>query len=335
MATISLCMIVKNEALVLERCLNSLQGIVDEMIIVDTGSEDQTKEIAGRYTEHLYDFAWQDDFSAARNFSFSKATMEYIYTADADEVLDEVNRKRFMDLKRALLPEIDIVQMLYCNQLTYNTTYNFDEEYRPKLYKRLRSFCWEEPVHERVRLEPVIFDSEIRVLHCPTSNHGSRDFRVFQKCIKNQGGLSRHLHEMYARELLIAGTESDFLEAEAYFKAEVSNPQRSGDEVKEAACILTRAARIRRDAVGMLKYTAKALCAGAPSEICFELGEYYKAMGEYDEAILWYYNAAYETDSILSLKHGRELPMEGLIACYEALGQRKMAAEYRRELEAL
>ena len=77
MITISLCMIVKNESEVLARCLDSVRGAVDEIIIVDTGSDDNTREIARRYTDHVYDFEWIDDFSAARNYSFSKASMDY------------------------------------------------------------------------------------------------------------------------------------------------------------------------------------------------------------------------------------------------------------------
>ena len=59
-------MIVKNEQAVLARCLHSVKGLVDEIIVVDTGSTDQTREIAARYTQKIYDFAWIDDFSAAR-----------------------------------------------------------------------------------------------------------------------------------------------------------------------------------------------------------------------------------------------------------------------------
>ena len=135
MITISLCMIVKNEESVLERCLDSLKGLMDEIIIVDTGSTDKTKEIALRYTDKVYDFKWCDDFSAARNYASSFATCEYIYTADADEVLDEENRRGFMQLKEALMPQIDIVQMLYSGQYESNTVYNFNEEYRAKLFK--------------------------------------------------------------------------------------------------------------------------------------------------------------------------------------------------------
>ena len=131
MPTISLCMIVKNEEKHLARCLDTVQDLMDEIIIVDTGSVDRTKEIAARYTDRIYDFAWIDDFSAARNFAFSMAGCDYIYSADADEVLDEENHEKFRLLKENLLPEIEIVQMYYGNQLAFGTVYNFDRELRP------------------------------------------------------------------------------------------------------------------------------------------------------------------------------------------------------------
>ena len=179
--TISLCMIVKNEEKVLARCLDSVADLVDEIIIVDTGSTDHTKEIAAKYTGQIYDFAWIDDFSAARNFAFSKAHMDYIYSADADEVLDEENRERYRWLKENLLPEIEIVQMKYGNQLQFGTVYNFDEEYRPKLFKRQREFVWQEPIHETVRLEPVVYDSDIVITHMPENSHADRDLANFRK----------------------------------------------------------------------------------------------------------------------------------------------------------
>ena len=67
MIKISLCMIVKNEAAILSRCLDSVCDLMDEIIIVDTGSTDDTKAVAAKYTDRIYDFAWNNDFSAARN----------------------------------------------------------------------------------------------------------------------------------------------------------------------------------------------------------------------------------------------------------------------------
>lgn len=192
MITISLCMIVKNEEKVLARCLDSIADLMDEIIIVDTGSSDNTKEIAKKYTDKIYDFAWIDDFSAARNYSFSKATKEYIYVADADEVIDADNHRKLAELKEVLIPEIEIVQMRYCNQLANGTAYNFDEEYRPKLYKRQREFTWIEPVHEMVRLDPVVYDSEIDILpYARKACTAARDFAVFQSRFKKDSGFPR------------------------------------------------------------------------------------------------------------------------------------------------
>ena len=89
MSTISLCMIVKDEEKVIERCLNTVIDIVDEIIIVDTGSQDSTKDKVKKYKADIYDFPWQDDFAEARNFAFSKARMDYILWLDADDVLEK------------------------------------------------------------------------------------------------------------------------------------------------------------------------------------------------------------------------------------------------------
>jgi glycosyltransferase involved in cell wall biosynthesis len=85
--TISLCMIVKNESHNLHRCLQSVQGFVNQIIVVDTGSEDNTVEIARSYGAEVYFFEWCDDFAAARNYSLSFATGDWILILDADEKL--------------------------------------------------------------------------------------------------------------------------------------------------------------------------------------------------------------------------------------------------------
>ncbi len=86
---LSLCMIAKNEAEMLGECLARVKPIVDEMIVVDTGSTDETKAIAKEAGAAIYDFTWQDDFSKARNFSIRKARGEWILVLDADEFVSE------------------------------------------------------------------------------------------------------------------------------------------------------------------------------------------------------------------------------------------------------
>lgn len=331
MITISLCMIVKNEEKVLERCLDRIAPLMDEIIIVDTGSTDKTKEIARKYTNNIYDFVWIDDFAAARNFSFSRATMEYIYAADADEVIDPESIALFHQLKNTLLPEIDIVQMLYCNQLELGTTYNFDEEYRPKLYKRLRTFHWQDPLHESVALTPIIYDSDIKIQHKPLTLHAKRDFRIFEKMIEKRNPFSSKLHTMYAKELFIGGSEPDFLQSEEFFLSSVINESSSLDQIKEASCVLARIYRIKQDTKHFFQYCLKDITTDACSEMCYEIGSFFMTEKDYDEAIVWFYNAKFETECILCAKYGHELALEGLIACYRELG----LEEQRRKYEAM
>ena len=111
MTTVSLCMIVRNEEKVLARCLDSVRGIADEICITDTGSTDKTREIARKYGT-VQAFPWCDDFSAARNFSFAQARMDYTLWLDADDVLDEENLEK---LKRHGYEMIDPVCGMLAN----------------------------------------------------------------------------------------------------------------------------------------------------------------------------------------------------------------------------
>lgn len=336
MATISLCMIVKNEEAVLGRCLSSIADLMDEIVIIDTGSIDRTKEIASHYTDQIYDFPWQNDFSAARNFSFSKASMDYIYTADADEVLDYENHKRFVHLKKSLLPEIEIVQMRYITCDEYNTVMNIQNEYRPKLYKRLRQFRWIDPVHETVQTQPLIFDSDIEILHMPQSRHSKRDLGLFLHAFGNGQPISGKLHSMYAKELFISGTDEDFLQAEAVFQQTILNESqecghhdnrsdfregRCGDRLPEAICVLCRCMRIQNRISDFFKYALRAMAYYPCSEICCELGDFFYERKDYEEAVRWYGCAANETSSILNVRTSGNLPLEGLAQCYVQLAE--------------
>lgn len=91
MIPISVCIIAKNEEKNIEKCLAPLKPYNFEIVVVDTGSTDRTKEIARKYTNFVYDFEWVDDFSAARNFSLKKASHNYVLVIDCDEFLTELD----------------------------------------------------------------------------------------------------------------------------------------------------------------------------------------------------------------------------------------------------
>ena len=299
MVTVSLCMIVKDEEAVLERCLAGFAPVADEIVVVDTGSSDRTKEIAALYTDKIYDFAWVDDFSAARNFAFSKCSGDYIYSADADEVLTEENREKFLTLKEALLPEIEIVQMKYINRHDFKTTENFETDLRPKLYKRQRNFTWIDPVHETVRLDPLVFDSDVEIIHEPVSAHQGRDFKIFRKTYEKGEKLSGKLLHMYASELLIAGDKDDLFAAVPCFTEAFYSKAADASGRAEYAAVLARAYRLKGDIPEFFKWVLKNISMSPCSEICFETGNYYYERGDLEEAAVWFVNAAEETEPVL------------------------------------
>lgn len=323
MATISLCMIVKNEEKLLKRCLDSIVDLVDEVIIVDTGSTDNTKAIAREYTSNVFDFEWVDDFSAARNFAFSKCTMEYIYVADADEYLDENNRFQFKILKENLYSEIEIVQMMY-DTISNDTVLNVKREYRPKLFKRLREFVWINPVHETVRLDPLVFDSDVIVTHAPDGNHAKRDLSIFEKEIASSGRLSDELIKMYACELYRNGTIDDFNKAMNYFETinDFDSLRNYDGEIAfttkdyYSIFISVKWLRLKNDSK-FEAYASKAcdLLEGS-SEIYFELGQFHLDNKQYEKAANLFCNA-YNATSKLDIHSGGDLALKNLIYCCE------------------
>lgn len=95
---ISVCIITKNECENLDICLERLSHYPVEIVLVDTGSTDDTKKVAAKYTENIFDFVWCDDFSAARNFAISKATKDYILMIDTDEFVDQIDYDKVINL---------------------------------------------------------------------------------------------------------------------------------------------------------------------------------------------------------------------------------------------
>ena len=312
MITISLCMIVKNEERLLRRCLDSIADLVDEIIIADTGSTDATKEIAGQYTDKVFDFEWTGSFADARNYASSKATMEYIYTADADEYLDDKAREKFRQLKSVLIPEVEIVQMLYCTPPETGSFLNFDREYRPKLYRRLREFVWIDPIHETLRLDPVVFDSDIEIIHAPEhmTAHTRRDLRAFKDMSDRGIRLSKKLHHMYAMEVFKSGDKADFADAESIFLLTLEQGDRDMDEIKEAMCVLCRGYRLNQNVPKFFSYALKDAVTTSCAEVCCELGYYYKDLGDYQEAFMWFQNALTETESIIDVRCSKEIPQK-------------------------
>lgn len=113
--TISLCMIVKDEESYLAQALTSAKPIVDEIIIVDTGSTDQTPAIATSFGAKVFFQEWKDDFSFHRNFSIDRATGDWILVLDADECLSSSSHAKILELVRQPQNAYLFIQRHYSN----------------------------------------------------------------------------------------------------------------------------------------------------------------------------------------------------------------------------
>lgn len=142
--TLSLCMIVKNEEVNLERCLMSVSGVIDEIIIVDTGSSDKTKEVAERYGAKIYDYEWNNNFSEARNLSLEKASCDWILVLDADEEIATDSREK---LKEAIQFENGIANFVYIIENFGNSPL---QSLQPRIFRNHKSITYDMPVAENI-----------------------------------------------------------------------------------------------------------------------------------------------------------------------------------------
>ena len=189
--SVSLCMIVKDEETNLARCLASVKPIVDEMVVIDTGSTDRTKDIAAFFGARVYDFEWSDDFAEARNFSLSKAKGSWILILDADEKISQQDYKRFRKLvakKPSGLMAYSIITRNYCNMANTigwipNSGQYISEEAglgwlsseKVRLFSNSSQIKFEGVVHEMV--DPVLkrLSVDMRKCHIPVHHYGRLD----------------------------------------------------------------------------------------------------------------------------------------------------------------
>ncbi len=166
--TLSLCMIVENEEEYLPRCLASVQGVVDEIIVVDTGSTDRTVEIARGFGARVYHHPWGGDFSEARNVSLEHATGDWILFLDADEELVEEDREKLRELlndrvnEGFYLNEINFVGDQPGLEAVLNLAF--------RLFRNRKEYRFTGAIHEQIvacvqRHNPNIGFSSVRVNH--------------------------------------------------------------------------------------------------------------------------------------------------------------------------
>lgn len=148
MIPISVCIITKNEEANLENCLRLLRAYDWEILVVDTGSTDGTRGIAERYADRVLDFAWRDDFSAARNYSLSQASHDTVLIIDSDEYILEADVPEILRLAGAHPDAVGLLSRE--NHYQMNGTDSVYTDLVERLFCRKR-YHYEGRIHEQVR----------------------------------------------------------------------------------------------------------------------------------------------------------------------------------------
>ncbi len=327
---ISLSMIVKNEEKVLGRCLDTVKNLVDEIIIVDTGSRDQTKTIAANYTDNVYDFVWIDDFAAARNFAFGYATGDYILWLDADDIIEEKEQDKFLILKQNLDYSVDSITMKY--NLSFDPDGNVASSLRRnRLVKKSKNFKWIGAVHEYLAVNGKIIDSDIAIRHKREKHDTYRNIKIYEKRLKRGEAFSPRDKYYYANELKDHGLYSEAIKWYRKFL----NSKLGWVEDNIAACrkmadcyfLLDDLENAQRCIFASFSYDSPR------AESCCRLGYYLKKRQKYEGAIYWY-KLATKLDkpranlALIDYPSWTWLPHLELCICFDKLGEYELAFEH-------
>ncbi|TQK53827.1 glycosyltransferase involved in cell wall biosynthesis [Brevibacillus sp. AG162] len=327
MFTISLCMIVRDEEESLGRCLSTVYDLVDEIIIVDTGSTDRTKEIALTYGAQLFDFTWVDDFSAARNFAFAQAKMTYIFWLDADDVLLEVDRERFAALKTMDNFDYDSVSMPYHLKV--------DERGKPvhylrrnRLVRRKCNFVWHGAVHEYLAVAGEILHSEIAITHQKNKPYTDRNLQIYVKRKENGEVFDPRDQFYFANELFDHARYEEA--AEQYQLFLDGGLGWIEDQIwacqKQSECY----AHLKQPEK-QIQSLSRTLAIDLPrAEICCRMGAFFAEKQDFPKAIYWYRQATLLERPQGSMGKVDEsawtwLPHIQLCYCYDRLGDQRKA----------
>lgn len=331
MPTVSLCMIVKNEEMHLARCLDSVAGLVDEIVIVDTGSTDRTVEIASGYTSKVFRQPWRDDYSEARNVSFSKASMDYCMWMDADDILEKTEAEKFLQLRQSLSSEIDIVMMKYHTAFDEAGAPSFTY-YRERWIRNVPEYRWVGAVHEVIPPKGRVLYSDIAICHKKvTAGDPDRNLRIYQKLLAEGNVLDPRQQYYYGRELYY---HRQYGEAVSVLEQFLRTPDGWVENKIEACSICAGCYEQLGQRESALTALLRSMCFDRPrAELCCEIGRYFLEQGNYQNAAYWY-------EAALSARRDECLggfvrpdchdyiPLMQLCVCYDRMGETEKAEEY-------
>lgn len=337
MITLSVCLIVKNEENNLGNCLNCVKQFADEIIIVDTGSTDKTVELAKKYTENIYFFKWQDDFSLARNFSFSKATCEYIMWLDADDIIltEEINK--INNLKKELDLSYDMVLMKYVNAFDENGN-ELSYFFRERIIKNDKRFKWQGFVHEVIPITGNVLHTKIAVHHNKKqTKYPERNLMIYENALKKKVEFTNRDYYYYARELYYHGK---YKKAIKFFKVFLRLEKYNSNDMFEAILIISECYVFLKDYENGLNFLINSFKTHKPnSKLLCKIGDIFLLKNDYAKATFWFetaiQNAGKSEFVFIEKKYENIYPYLQLCLCYYKLNDIQKSIYFNNKAEAV
>jgi len=335
MTTLSLAMIVKNEEGTLRSVLESVQGLCDELVVVDTGSADSTRQIARSLGASVHEFVWIDDFAAARNRSFELCSGDWILWLDADDVIPPHSVDKLIELKTTLSDEeVDAIGMPYGLAFEENGICAYSL-YRHRLLRRVANLRWYHPVHEWIGVEPSQARSvhDIFIEHRPTAERLAMKeplayLRILERALRS-GDRSNHTLFFYANELRGCG---QYKEAIAAYEEFLEHAEQSWliyyalKWISRCHCELNEIEPAFTCAVRASKHDPNR------AEAFNDAGLILYSQRKFREAIPFFQKASTlskpQDESPIEHCHYEWLPLDYLTSCHMALGQFSQARRF-------
>lgn len=337
MKKLSVCMIVKNEEKVLDRCLKCVKKFADEIIVVDTGSTDKTIEIAKKYTNKVYNFSWQDDFSLARNYSFKFSTCEYIMWLDADDVITNKNIKKLNIIKQKL--NADTYMLKYQVAFDEKNKVTF-EYYRERIIKNCENAKFHGFVHEVIVPFGKIEYLDIAIEHrkIEFNRDSSRNLLIYKRHKKNGEIFNEREQYYFSKELFY---NNQYKQSIKNLKLFLSMPNKFLPNVIDAYITISDSYLQLKDYINAKKYLIKSMEICPPNAlVCCKLGFIYILENNYNNAIFWYksalnYEKNQKTGEFIQNDYFDFIPYLQLSFCYYYLKDYENFVKFHQKAKAI
>lgn len=292
MASLSVCMIVRDEEPVIGRCLSAVAAFADEIIVVDTGSRDRTPEIARTYTDRVFSEPWRDDFAAARNASYRRAHCDYVMWMDADDLVRPAQAQLLRQRMDVLPDTVDGVLLPYAQHEPGRAEVFDLYLLRDRILRRSLHPVWENAVHEAIPLEPDWHLETWRDIpiyhHKLVVNEAGRNLRIFETQMARGWVLSDFSAGYYCRELFLAGRHEQAVCVFEKLLAAGAEDHIVYNALLYYISSMETLKRYRQLAATLLDYVRR---RGETELVCCQLGRCYLKEKDWDTAAYWYQKA--------------------------------------------